>query len=103
MTATEAMQAAIDGKSSKAKDEAIEFLKELLKDAKDANEAAAENKIADRTLKRAKSELGVKSTKDGVDDGYCRPRLKDKKYDPKGAKSKEANQGCQREGLALFE
>jgi putative DNA primase/helicase len=60
-----------DGGSMK---EAKEFLRDLLAngriDAKDGEEAAEANGIAERTLKRAKKELGVKSEKNGFDGGW---------------------------------
>jgi hypothetical protein len=73
VTATEAMQAANDSKtaSPSARDDAKKFLAELLADGPvpkgEIEEAADANCIADRTLRRAKDELGVIARKDGPD------------------------------------
>jgi putative DNA primase/helicase len=54
--------------------QAQEFLRELLKDgpvdAKEGEEAARANGIAERTLKRARTNLGVKATKAGFEEGW---------------------------------
>ena len=69
ITAVEAMQAASENKSPSAREEAKEFLKELLKDgpvrATEVWAAAKENGIAKRTLERAKRELHVVDKRDG--------------------------------------
>jgi putative DNA primase/helicase len=67
VTAAEAMSAT---KSPAARDEAKKFLADILADgptlATDLKEAAKANGIAERTLKRAKGELGIRATKDGA-------------------------------------
>jgi hypothetical protein len=69
VTATEAMQAATEAKSPAARDSAKKFLTELLADGpvakKDIEDAAEGNGISERTLFRAKAELGVVAKKDG--------------------------------------
>jgi len=61
-------------KDSGALGRAKEYLRELLAngpvDAKDAKERAEANDISERTLKRAKADLGVKVEKDGFDGGW---------------------------------
>jgi DNA polymerase bacteriophage-type len=69
ITATEALQAAAQFKSPSARDGAKHFLAALLGDepvdAKDVYEAAKENGISQRTLHRAKDDLGVEVKRDG--------------------------------------
>jgi putative DNA primase/helicase len=66
ITADEAMSAT---KSPAARDEAKKFLADMLADgpvlANDVKDAASGNGISERTLKRAKQELGVQADKDG--------------------------------------
>jgi hypothetical protein len=54
--------------------EAKEYLRDLLAKgsvpAKDAEEGAEQNGISDRTLARAKKELGIKSDKDSFGGGW---------------------------------
>jgi hypothetical protein len=74
VTATEAMQAAAEGKAPAARDSAKTFLEDLLANgpvgSSDVEEAAEANGIAQRTLYRAKAELGIQAVKDGpVKDG----------------------------------
>ena len=74
VTATEAMAAANEGRAPGARDKAIKFLQNELavgpRAAKELTEMAEANDISKRTLKRAKSELGVITTKDGSDGGW---------------------------------
>ena len=67
ITADEAMSAT---KSPAARDEAKKFLADMLADgpvlATEVKDAASENSISERTLKRAKQELGVQAEKDGA-------------------------------------
>ena len=74
VTATEAMTAANEGRAPGARDKAIKFLQNELavgpRAAKDLTEMAEANDISKRTLKRAKSELGVITAKDGLDGGW---------------------------------
>jgi hypothetical protein len=69
VTASEAMQAAIEVKSPTAHDEAKTFLTDLLANGpvtkNDIEEAAEANGIAERTLFRAKSSLKIIAKKDG--------------------------------------
>ena len=69
VTAVEAMQAATESRSPTARDTAKNFLREILANgpvnAAEIEEAAEANKIADRTLRRAKDELGIIAKKDG--------------------------------------
>jgi hypothetical protein len=69
VTASEAMQAATGGKSPAARDEAKKFLAHLLSAGpvpkSEIEEAAKASGIAERTLRRAKTELGVIARKDG--------------------------------------
>jgi putative DNA primase/helicase len=79
VTATEAMQAATNSlKSPSTRDEAKKFLLAMLASGPvpraDIEDAAEGNGIAERTLFRAKAELGVVATKDGAD-GKWRWRL----------------------------
>ena len=57
-------------KSPAARDEAKQFLANLLADgpvlATEVKDAASGNGISERTLKRAKQELGVQAEKDGA-------------------------------------
>jgi DNA polymerase bacteriophage-type len=74
VTAVEAMAAANEGRPPAARDKAIKFLQNELavgpRAAKELTEMAEANDISKRTLKRAKSELGVMTTKDGLDGGW---------------------------------
>jgi hypothetical protein len=74
VTAIEAMQAATQSKSTTARDDAKEFLLDILaKGAVSSNEiieAAEANGISARTLFRAKKELEIKPKKDGVGGGW---------------------------------
>jgi putative DNA primase/helicase len=69
ITATEAMQAAAENKSPGAREHAKHFLEALLTPdpvgSKDVHEAAHENGISERTLRRAKDDLGIEIKKDG--------------------------------------
>jgi hypothetical protein len=69
VTATEAMQAAADSKSPAVRDEAKKFLADMLAAGPalkaEIEEAAEANGIAERTLRRAKSDLKVTAKKDG--------------------------------------
>src|SRR5262249_2865480 len=69
ITATEALQAAAESKSPSARDNAKYFLEALLSNgpisSKDVQEAARENGISARTLRRAKDDLGVEIKPDG--------------------------------------
>src|SRR5262249_11750352 len=69
ITATEAMQAAAECKSPSARDDAKQFLGTLLSGgavaSKEVHEAAKENGVSPRTLRRAKDELGVEVRRDG--------------------------------------
>jgi DNA polymerase len=74
VTASEAMQAAAEGKAPAARDSAKTFLEDLLANgpvgSADVEEAAEANGITRRTLFRAKAELGIQAVKDGpVKDG----------------------------------
>jgi putative DNA primase/helicase len=70
VTATEAMQAEAGGKSrSAAKDSAETFLRDLLANG-DIEEAADANCISERTLFRAKADLGVVAKKGGMKGGW---------------------------------
>jgi hypothetical protein len=75
VTATEAMQAENGGGSQPgAKDEARQFLEQMLANgpvtAAEVYEAAEANCISQRTLNRAKKELNVVSSKDGMKHGW---------------------------------
>jgi len=69
ITAVEAMQAAAESKSPSARDNAKQFLEMFLGNgpvgSKDVTEAAKENGISARTLRRAKDELEIEVKKDG--------------------------------------
>jgi len=69
ITAVEAMQAATENKSPSARDNAKHFLETLLSNgpigSKDVHEAAKENGISQRTLRRAKDELDIEVRRDG--------------------------------------
>jgi hypothetical protein len=69
ITATEALSAAAESKSPSARDEAKQFLKELLSNgpvgAAEIWQAAKENKIAERTVERARKELHIARKHDG--------------------------------------
>jgi hypothetical protein len=74
VTASEAMQAAAESKAPAARDSAKTFLRDMLSAGPVAKaeieEAAEANGIAERTLHRAKGELGIQAVKDGpVKDG----------------------------------
>ena len=73
MSATEAMQQAAN-KSSSARDEAKRFLADMLAAGpvlkSEIEEAAGANGIKDRTLFRAKDELGITAKKDGPNGGW---------------------------------
>jgi AAA domain/DnaB-like helicase N terminal domain len=80
------------------RDEAIEFLAaELAEGPKPTNEikrAARDTNISDRTLARAKADLAVESTKDGLNGGW-RWRLPSKDAIPhEDAKDATQGQGC---------
>jgi hypothetical protein len=68
VTATEAMAAANENKSPAARDGAKKFLLDLLANgpvpSKEVEEAAEANFISDRTLRRAKDDLGIRIEKD---------------------------------------
>jgi putative DNA primase/helicase len=74
VTAIEAMRAATQSKSSSARDDAKQFLRDVLaKGAVSSNEIAEEaeaNGISRATLFRAKAELKIKAKKDGVKGGW---------------------------------
>ncbi len=81
------------------RDDAIEFLAaELAEGPKPTNEikrAARDTNISDRTLARAKADLAVQSTKDGLNGGW-RWRLPDKDATlGRDAKGVTQGQGCQ--------
>jgi hypothetical protein len=82
VTASEAMQAANGGKGPAARDEAKEFLENLLRSgpvpSETIEEAAQAEGISRRTLFRAKKELGVAAVKD-PDDGKWRWELRPKR------------------------
>ena len=65
---------AIAANAAALRDGGAQFLRELLTDgpvsAKDAEEAADQNGITERTLRRAKLALGVKAEKDGYEGGW---------------------------------
>jgi putative DNA primase/helicase len=67
VTATEAMSAT---KSPAARDDAKKFLADMLANgpvlATDLKEAARANGVAERTLFRAKDDLGVRAARDGA-------------------------------------
>jgi putative DNA primase/helicase len=69
ITATEAMQAAAESRSPSARDNAKQFLEALLNDgpvgSKAVHEAAKENGISLRTLRRAKDALRIEIKPDG--------------------------------------
>src|SRR5262249_26654251 len=68
-TASEALQAAAESKSPSARDDAKHFLEALLSNgpvgSNDVHEAARENGVSLRTLRRAQKELGVDVKQDG--------------------------------------
>ena len=70
VTATEAMQAAIENKSPVARDNAKKFLAEVLSEGpvkkSEIEEAAEANCISGATLRRAKDDLGIIAKKDGL-------------------------------------
>jgi AAA domain-containing protein len=74
VTAAEAMQAATETKSPAARDGAKKFLAELLASGpiakRDIEDAAEGNGIAERTLFRAKAELGVIAKRDAPNGGW---------------------------------
>jgi hypothetical protein len=69
VTASEAMQAAAETRAPAARDSAKKFLQEMLAagpvSKQEIEEAAEANKISERTLRRAKDELGITVRKDG--------------------------------------
>jgi putative DNA primase/helicase len=86
MTAIEAMQAATQSKSTTARDDAKQFLLDVLgKGPVSSNEIAEEaeaNGISRPTLFRAKTDLKIKAKKDGVRGGWVwqlpeQPRRRD--------------------------
>jgi hypothetical protein len=87
VTATEAMQAANETKSPAARDDAKKFLKELLATGpvpkRDIEEAAEANCVSERTLHRAKNELGIIAKRDAPGGGWTwRMPPADKRYWP---------------------
>jgi hypothetical protein len=74
VTATEAMQAATETKSPAARDEAKKFLETFLADGpklkSEIEDAAEANCVSERTLARAKAELGIIAKKDGLKGGW---------------------------------
>jgi AAA domain len=74
ITAVEAMQAATKPRSTTARDDAKEFLLDLLANgpvrSREIIEAAEANGISRRTLFRAKNDLGIKPRKKGVRGGW---------------------------------
>jgi hypothetical protein len=74
VTATEAMRAANESKSPAARDDAKKFLETFLaegpKPKTEIEEAADANCISERTLRRAKTDLGVMAKKDGPDGSW---------------------------------
>ncbi len=81
------------------RDDAIEFLSAELADgprpAKEIKDAASAANIHERTLKRAKSDLGIQSTKDGLNGGW-RWRLPDQGgHPPDGHQGGHVDQGGQ--------
>jgi hypothetical protein len=74
VTATEAMQAANESKSPAARDDAKKFLENFLADGPkpktEIEEAADANCISGRTLRRAKSDLGIVAEKAGLREGW---------------------------------
>ena len=82
MTAMEAMQAAVDNKSPGARDTAKKFLGDMLAKGPvlktEIEEAAEANSISEKTLRRAKDDLGVLAKRIGARQtangtGSCRP------------------------------
>jgi putative DNA primase/helicase len=74
VTASEAMQAAAEARPPAARDDAKKFLTELLAAGPvlkaEIEEAASANGIAERTLFRAKGELGIMAKRDGPNGGW---------------------------------
>jgi putative DNA primase/helicase len=74
VTANEAMKTSHNPESSGALTEAKEFLQEQLSDGpkavKEIERLAADLEIKARTLRRARKELGVKTSKDGYSEGW---------------------------------
>jgi DNA repair protein RadA/Sms len=74
VTAAEAMQAAAEAKSPAARDDAKKLLGELLASGpalkSEIEEAAEANGISERTLFRAKGELGLMAKKDGANGAW---------------------------------
>jgi hypothetical protein len=74
VTATEAMRAANESKSPAARDDAKNFLENFLADGPklktEIEEAADANCISERTLRRAKSDLGIVAEKTGLKEGW---------------------------------
>lgn len=81
------------------RDEAIEFLEAELAEGprptKEIRDAARAAHIADRTLTRAKAELGIKSTKDGLNGGWRWRLPKDATDREHEGEEGEGWQGCQ--------
>jgi putative DNA primase/helicase len=82
VTASEAMQAASSGRDPAARDEAKEFLENLLRSgpvlSQNIEEAAQAEGISRRTLFRAKKDLGIAAIKD-PNDGKWRWELRQKR------------------------
>jgi putative DNA primase/helicase len=74
VTAIEAMQAATQSKSPTARDDAKQFLLDILAKGpvskNEIDEAAEANGISVRTLFRAKTDLGIEAKKDGLRGGW---------------------------------
>jgi putative DNA primase/helicase len=74
VTATEAMQAAMNERAPAARDDAKKFLEEFLQAGPmpqtEVMEAAKANLIAEKTLRRAKTDIGIKARKKGNDGGW---------------------------------
>ncbi len=81
------------------RDEAIEFLEAELDEGprptQEIKTAARAAHISDRTLARAKADLGVKSTKDGLNGGWRWRLPKDASEPNRAAKTASDWQGCQ--------
>jgi hypothetical protein len=76
VTADQAIAAAFDArKNGGARQEAKEFLRELLKDglvdADEGEKAASAHGISESTLKRARKDLGVRAVKSGFKSGWA--------------------------------
>jgi hypothetical protein len=80
VSATEAMQAANEGKSPGAREAAHRLLKELLANGpvltSEIEEAAEANGVSERSLNRARQELGIPARRDGPNGAWrCHPPL----------------------------